>query len=166
MVETITATYAHENDDWTITVSGRGKKVSAKAPGIIAARDRADQLVEQVAPNERPTVVHLLNGSALEFTSTYMAARLTLPEIEPLEVPPSGGAAGAKKAPDAPASSAAPASPGAAASGKDAEAKPQMPPSKQLPKAVDDRKPEGQEPADRPSVAAGAAAKPPVAPRS
>jgi hypothetical protein len=159
VVETITATYAHENDDWTITVSGRGKKVSAKAPGIIAARDRADQLVEQVAPEERPTVVHLLNGSALEFTSTYMAARLTLPDIEPLEVPPPGGTAGsaAKKSPDG-------ATP--AASGKDAEAKPPMPPSKQLPKAVDDRKTGAEETADRPSVAAGATTKPPVAPRS
>lgn len=40
MVETITATYEHDNDDWTITVSGRGKELTGKAPGIIAARDR------------------------------------------------------------------------------------------------------------------------------
>ncbi|GAA3574794.1 hypothetical protein GCM10022222_69170 [Amycolatopsis ultiminotia] len=91
MVETITATYEHDNEDWTITVSGQGKELTARAPGIIAARDRADQLVEKLAPNERPTVVHLLNGNALEFTSTYMAARLTLPEQAPLEVPPAGG---------------------------------------------------------------------------
>jgi hypothetical protein len=131
VVETITATYLHDNEDWTITVNGRGKELSAKAPGIIAARDRADQLVEQVAPDGRPTVVHLLNGSALEFTSTYMTARLTLPEIEPLQVPPAGtkaatGAAGAGAASagaavpdgDAPAGSAAadPASAGSAGS--------------------------------------------------
>ena len=102
MVETITATYEHDNDDWTITVNGRGKELTGKAPGIIAARDAADQLVEKLAPNERPTVVHLLNGNALEFTSAYMAARLTLPEIEPLEIPPSGGAKAAKE-PTAPA---------------------------------------------------------------
>jgi hypothetical protein len=134
VVETITATYLHDNEDWTITVNGRGKELSAKAPGIIAARDRADQLVEQVAPDGRPTVVHLLNGSALEFTSTYMTARLTLPEIEPLQVPPAGtkaatgaAAAGAASAGaaipdgDAPAGSAA-ADPASAGSGDSAAA--------------------------------------------
>ncbi|MEU4667322.1 hypothetical protein AB0F91_04970 [Amycolatopsis sp. NPDC023774] len=134
MVETITATYAHENDDWTITVSGRGEKRTAKAPGIIAARDRADQLVDELAPDGRPTVVHLLNGSALEFTSSYMAARLTLPDIEPLEVPPSGSSKPA------------------------AAAKPQLPPSKQLPKEVEDRKAE-----ETPAVRAS---KPTVSPRA
>ncbi|MGW4485671.1 hypothetical protein ACWEOE_17755 [Amycolatopsis sp. NPDC004368] len=145
MVETITATYAHENDDWTITVSGRGKERTAKAPGIIAARDRADQLVDELAPDGRPTVVHLLNGSALEFTSSYMAARLTLPDIEPLEIPPSGSSK--------PAAVSAPASAPASASGK-----PQLPPSKQLPKEVEDRKPSS---ADR-----TATPKPTVAPRA
>ncbi|WP_425425211.1 hypothetical protein [Amycolatopsis saalfeldensis] len=107
-METITATYLHDDEDWTITVNGRGKELSAKAPGIIAARDRADQLVEQVAPDGRPTVVHLLNGSALEFTSTYMTARLTLPEIEPLQVPPAGTKPpAAAPAGDAPTGSAA-----------------------------------------------------------
>ena len=163
MVETITATYKHDNDDWTITVSGRGKELTGKAPGIIAARDRADQLVEKLAPNERPTVVHLLNGNALEFTSAYMAARLTLPEIEPLEIPPSGGAKAAKDAAapadsgkaEAPAPASAP-----AADEKDKAAKPALPPSKQLPKEVEDRKPDE---ASRPGVTAGASATPPVA---
>lgn len=112
MVETITATYKHDNDDWTITVSDRGKELTGKAPGIIAARDRADQLVEKLAPNERPTVVHLLNGNALEFTSAYMAARLTLPEIEPLEIPPSGGGKAAKEAAAASGSAGSAGSPG------------------------------------------------------
>ncbi|MFF4594725.1 hypothetical protein [Amycolatopsis sp. NPDC001319] len=138
MVETITATYAHENDDWTITVSGRGGERTAKAPGIIAARDRADQLVDELAPDGRPTVVHLLNGSALEFTSSYMAARLTLPDIEPLEVPPSGSSKPAAAAP--------------------AAAKPQLPPSKQLPKEVEDRKAE-----ETPAVPTS---KPTVSPRA
>ncbi|UKD51599.1 hypothetical protein L3Q65_27120 [Amycolatopsis sp. FU40] len=159
MVETITATYKHDNDDWTITVSGRGKELTGKAPGIIAARDRADQLVEKLAPNERPTVVHLLNGNALEFTSAYMAARLTLPEIEPLEIPPSGGAKAAKDV-AAPAESDKAEAPAPAAAEKDKAAKPALPPSKQLPKEVEDRKPDE---ASRPGVTAGASATPPVA---
>ncbi|WP_134670106.1 MULTISPECIES: hypothetical protein [unclassified Amycolatopsis] len=161
MVETITATYKHDNDDWTITVSGRGKELTGKAPGIIAARDRADQLVEKLAPNERPTVVHLLNGNALEFTSAYMAARLTLPDIEPLEIPPSGGAKAAKDAATA-SEPEAPAAPAAASASveKDKAAKPALPPSKQLPKEVEDRKPDE---ASRPGVTAGASATPPVA---
>ncbi|GAA1972786.1 hypothetical protein GCM10009754_54280 [Amycolatopsis minnesotensis] len=84
MVEPITAIYAQEDDEWAITVAGLGKKLTAKAPGIIAARDRVDQLVEQLVPEGKATVVHLLNGSALEFTTAYMTARLTKPEPTPL----------------------------------------------------------------------------------
>ncbi|EOD63940.1 hypothetical protein [Amycolatopsis vancoresmycina] len=123
MVETITATYVQEDADWAITVSGRGKELTARAPGIIAARDRADQLVEELAGDGRTTVVHLLNGSALDFTSAYMTARLTLPKLPPLEVPPPGSVP--KQQTQA-----------------SADKKPQLPPSKQLPKAVEDRKPE------------------------
>ena len=121
MVEAITATYVQEDADWAITVSGRGKELTARAPGIIAARDRADQLVEQLAGDAKTTVVHLLNGSALDFTSAYMTARLTLPKLPPLEVPPPGSVP-KQKTPDS------------------AEKKPQLPPSKQLPKAVEDPK--------------------------
>ena len=88
MVEAITATYVQQDADWTITVSGSGKQLTARAPGIIAARDRADQLVEQLETEGRITVVHLLNGSALEFTSAYMTARLTLPTHSALTEPP------------------------------------------------------------------------------
>ncbi|MDX3193180.1 hypothetical protein PV458_32630 [Streptomyces sp. MN03-5084-2B] len=121
MVEAITATYVQEDAEWAITVSGRGKELTARAPGIIAARDRADQLVEELAVDGRTTVVHLLNGSALDFTSAYMTARLTLPKLPPLEVPPPGSVPKQQT----PAS---------------ADKKPQLPPSKQLPKAVEDRK--------------------------
>ncbi|WP_142001245.1 hypothetical protein [Amycolatopsis cihanbeyliensis] len=77
MAEAITATYVQEDEDWSITVSGLGKELAARAPGIIAARDRADQLVEELGPDSKgTTVVHLLEGSALEFTTTYMTARL------------------------------------------------------------------------------------------
>jgi hypothetical protein len=78
MAEPIVATYGQDDDDWVITVSGHGKELTSRAPGIIAARDRTDQLVEQLGPSARnATVVHLLNGSALEFTEMYMKARLT-----------------------------------------------------------------------------------------
>jgi hypothetical protein len=123
MVETITATYVQDDADWAITVSGRDKELTARAPGIIAARDRADQLVEELAGEAKTTVVHLLNGSALDFTSAYMTARLTLPKLPPLEVPPPGSVPKQQT----------PASP-------TADKKPQLPPSKQLPKAVEDRK--------------------------
>ncbi|WP_158888257.1 hypothetical protein [Amycolatopsis anabasis] len=88
MVEPITASYVQEDDDWTITVAGLGKKLTARAPGIIAARDRTDQLVEKLVPDGKgTTVVHLLNGSALAFTSAYMTARLTRPEPAPADEP-------------------------------------------------------------------------------
>ncbi len=121
MVEAITATYVQDDADWAITVSGRGKELTARAPGIIAARDRADQLVEELAGDGKTTVVHLLNGSALDFTSAYMTARLTLPKLPPLEVPPPGSVP-KQQTPAA------------------VDKKPQLPPSKQLPKAVEDRK--------------------------
>lgn len=86
MAEPIVARYAQEGDDWTVTVSGHGKVLTAQAPGIIAARDNTDQLVDQFGPAAKgATVVHLLNGSALEFTSAYMTARLTRPEPAPIE---------------------------------------------------------------------------------
>jgi hypothetical protein len=83
MIQAITATYVQDDDDWAITVSGADKELSARAPGIIAARDRVDQLVEQLVGDDEdtngksPTVVHLLDGSALAFTTAYMTARLT-----------------------------------------------------------------------------------------
>lgn len=81
MAEPIEANYEPDGDDWTITVTGRGKQLTAKAPGIIAARDRTDQLAEQLAPNEEHrTVVHMLNGDAVQFTTAYLTARLAKPE--------------------------------------------------------------------------------------
>lgn len=121
-MEAITATYVQEDADWAITVSGNGKELTARAPGIIAARDRADQLVEQLGGDGKATVVHLLNGSALEFTSTYMTARLTLPKLPPLEVPPPGSVPKQQTA-------------------DKADKKPALPPTKELAKEVKDRKP-------------------------
>lgn len=84
MAQPITAVYVRDEEDYTVTVAGEGRELTDKAPGIIAARDRADQLIEKIAPrtgsDEDPTVVHLLNGSAFEFTSAYMTARLSRTE--------------------------------------------------------------------------------------
>ena len=146
MVEAITATYVQEDADWAVTVSGRGKELSARAPGIIAARDRADQLVEQLAGGGRATVVHLINGSALDFTSAYMTARLTLPKLPPLEVPPPGSVPKQQTA----ATAEKPEKP--------AEKKPPLPTGKQLPKAVEDRKTPAETP--QPAVESKAPAKP------
>lgn len=86
-MDLITAAYVQDDADWTITVSGRGKALTARAPGIIAARDRADQLAEKLAPEPGRTVVHLLNGSAFDFTATYMQARLARTPEPPLAEP-------------------------------------------------------------------------------
>ena len=84
MAEPIEANYVPDGDDWAITVTGRGKTLTGSAPGIIAARDRADQLVETLAPDEEHrTVVHLLNGDAVQFTTAYLTARLAKTEPEP-----------------------------------------------------------------------------------
>jgi hypothetical protein len=89
MADPIEANYVPDGDDWTITISGRGKKLTAKAPGIIAARDRTDQLVEQIAPDEEHrTVVHLLNGDAVQFTTAYLTARMAKSEPPPPQPDP------------------------------------------------------------------------------
>lgn len=89
MADPIEAHYTPDGDDWTVAVTGRGKTLTGRAPGLIAARDRADQLVEQLAPEEvgHKTVVHMLNGDAVEFTTAYLTARLARTEEPPLEVP-------------------------------------------------------------------------------
>lgn len=103
MAEPIEANYTPDGDDWTITIKGRGKTLKATAPGIIAARDRTDQLVEELAPDdEYRTVVHLLNGDAVEFTTAYLTARMTTKS----EPPPSAEAE--PEEPPEPAAEAAP----------------------------------------------------------
>lgn len=115
MMEPIEANYVPDGDDWTITIVGRGKTLTATAPGLIAARDRADQLVEELAGNEKNrTVVHRLDGDALEFTTAYLNARLAKPEEpaagkpEPAEAKPAEAKkdTSAKPAGDEPAEAA------------------------------------------------------------
>ncbi len=80
MPDPIEVNYEPDGDDWRVTVTGRGQKLTGRAPGLIAARDRADQLVEKLTPDEKHrTVVHLLQGDALEFTTAYLTARLAKP---------------------------------------------------------------------------------------
>lgn len=121
MAEPIMATYVQENDDWAVTVAGYGKTLTGRAPGIIAARDSVDQLVESLGTDVKgATVVHLLNGSALEFTAAYMTARLSRPEAAPLEVPASASEAATPS--ETEASEAADSSKAQAAASSDAEA--------------------------------------------
>lgn len=77
-MKAITASYQEHDDEWSVTVAGMGQELTEHAPGIIAARDQAEQLVDSLKPEDGETaVVHLLHGSALEFTTAYMTARLT-----------------------------------------------------------------------------------------
>lgn len=79
----ITVNYTPDGDDWTVTVAVAGdtKVRSAKAVGLIAARDRADQMVAQIEPDDdQRRVVHLLDGDAYAFTTSYLHARLGLPQ--------------------------------------------------------------------------------------
>ena len=52
MADPIEVNYTPDGDDWTVAVKGRGQTLTGRAPGLIAARDRADQLVEKIAPEE------------------------------------------------------------------------------------------------------------------
>lgn len=97
MFEPILANYTPQGADWAVEVTGAGKTLKATAPGLIAARDRADQLVAEIAPGAQPrTVVHMLEGDAVGFTAAYLAARMGKPEA-----PAEGAQAG--EAPPAPA---------------------------------------------------------------
>jgi hypothetical protein len=85
MADPIEAHYTLDGDEWTVAVQGRGRTLTGRAPGLIAARDMADQLVTQLTPEEsgRKTVVHMLNGDAVEFTTAYLTARLARTEDPP-----------------------------------------------------------------------------------
>jgi hypothetical protein len=74
-VELLQADYEVRGDDCTVTVTWREWGASRKAVGLIAARDHADQIVEELAPGgELRTVVHRLDGDAVRFTAAYLVA--------------------------------------------------------------------------------------------
>ena len=86
MRSAITVNYVPDGDDWTVTVTCGDQTRTATAAGVIAARDQADQLVEQLVPEPGArTVVHLLDGDGVAFTTSYLHARLGL---EPADPPP------------------------------------------------------------------------------
>nr|CEL15216.1 hypothetical protein [Kibdelosporangium sp. MJ126-NF4] len=123
-MEPIEANYVPDGDDWTVTIVGRGKTLTATAPGLIAARDRADQMVDELAGDEKTrTVVHRLDGDALEFTTAYLNARLAKPPR--VEVPAVDEKAPAPGAADVAAEKSHPGQTGAekTASTKDGTAK-------------------------------------------
>ncbi|MGW5053431.1 hypothetical protein [Actinokineospora sp. NPDC004072] len=81
MFEPILANYTPDGDDWTVEVTAAGETRTATAPGLIAARDAADQLVDELLPHDDTrTVVHTLDGDAYRFTSAYLSARLGKPD--------------------------------------------------------------------------------------
>jgi len=72
----ITANYVPDGEDWSVTVSADGTTRTARAPGLIAARDQADQLIEQLTGGTTGRVViHLLNGDGFAFSTAYLQAR-------------------------------------------------------------------------------------------
>ena len=85
----ILVNYQPQGEDWTVNVASGGTVLTEQAPGLIAARDRADQMVEQLTGTDadrRPTVVHLLEGDAFAFTTAYLHARhglSTRPAVDP-----------------------------------------------------------------------------------
>ena len=52
MATHITANYVPDGDDWQITVSTESDQRVERAPGLIAARDKAEQLIEELAPED------------------------------------------------------------------------------------------------------------------
>ncbi|QFZ17092.1 hypothetical protein [Saccharothrix syringae] len=80
----ITANYRRDGDDWAVTVRAGADELAATAPGLIAARIAAEQLVAQLAGGRaHPAVVHLLDGDAFAFSVAYLHTRAGL-------VPPAG----------------------------------------------------------------------------
>ncbi|MCT2588051.1 hypothetical protein [Actinophytocola gossypii] len=81
MRESIEVNYVPDGDDWQITVTGVGETREATATSLVTAREQAEELVAELVSEEAGrTVVHLLNGDALAFTSAYLSARLARPE--------------------------------------------------------------------------------------
>ena len=100
MLTPITANYEPDGDDWKVSVTRDDKTLTGRAPGLIAARDTADQLVEKLAPKNdeenAPTVVHLLSGDPVAFSTAYLHARHGGPAGRPTEETGKNGKAPAK----------------------------------------------------------------------
>jgi hypothetical protein len=82
MLTPITANYVPDGDDWKVTVTRDDETLTERAPGLIAARDTAEQMVEKLSANDNDsadssgaTVVHLLDGDPVAFSTAYLHAR-------------------------------------------------------------------------------------------
>ncbi|GGM40845.1 hypothetical protein GCM10012275_09760 [Longimycelium tulufanense] len=72
----VTVNYEPAGEDWKVVVTAGEKERTAEASGLVAARDRAEEIVEELVPQaDRRTVVHLLEGNAFDFTAAYLQAR-------------------------------------------------------------------------------------------
>ncbi|MCP2269617.1 hypothetical protein [Actinokineospora diospyrosa] len=79
MYEPIVANYTAQGSDWTVEVKAKGQSKSATAADLVTARERADELVEELLDGDKKrTVVHTLDGDAVSFTAAYLTARLGL----------------------------------------------------------------------------------------
>jgi phospholipase/lecithinase/hemolysin len=92
MQQPVTVNYVRNKRGWKVTLEYRGQRrsiVTTSAAGILAARNRADQLVEQLESqeNQQHTVLHLLDGDAYAFTSSYLHARFGFANPRPPAVP-------------------------------------------------------------------------------
>ncbi|MHA6798718.1 hypothetical protein [Bounagaea algeriensis] len=75
----ITADYTLDGADWLVTVTAGSDQRTVRAPGLVAARDKAEQLIEQLAGSASGRVViHLLDGDGFAFTTAYLQARTGL----------------------------------------------------------------------------------------
>jgi hypothetical protein len=86
----ILVNYRPQGEDWTVDIEADGTVLTEQAPGLIAARDRADQMVEQLTgadTDRKPTVVHLLDGDAFAFTTAYLHARHGLSARSAVDTP-------------------------------------------------------------------------------
>ncbi|MBM7772380.1 hypothetical protein JOD54_002584 [Actinokineospora baliensis] len=79
MYEPIVANYTAQGSDWTVEVKVKDQSKSATAADLVTARERADELVEELLDGDKKrTVVHTLDGDAVSFTAAYLTARLGL----------------------------------------------------------------------------------------
>ncbi|WP_418153752.1 hypothetical protein [Actinoalloteichus caeruleus] len=74
----ITVNYVQDGEDWTVTVVGEESSRTDHASGLLAARARADELIEELSGGH-PVAVHLLDGDAVAFTRAYLYARHVAP---------------------------------------------------------------------------------------
>ncbi|HEY4459773.1 MAG TPA: hypothetical protein VGN81_36010 [Pseudonocardiaceae bacterium] len=87
----IIANYISDGKDWKVTVTSGTETRQTTAPGLLAARDRVNQLTSQIKPEHDTTIVlHLLDGDAYAFTTKYLEAQLGISAAKPEATGPTG----------------------------------------------------------------------------